>query len=75
MLDVRHFSIPRHPVSQIGHQASDSWSTEMANAILPLPEEPVALRTIVRTLLEQAPEVALPLVVGGEWIADPLWEQ
>jgi hypothetical protein len=41
---------------------------------LPLPEEPRALKSIARTLLDQAPETGLPLVVGGEWIADPLWE-
>ena len=38
------------------------------------PEEPRALKSIVRTLLDQAPETGLPLVVAGEWIADPLWE-
>jgi hypothetical protein len=43
--------------------------------ILPLPDEPVALRTVARTLLEQAPEVGLPVVLGGAWIADPLWER
>lgn len=43
--------------------------------ILPLPEEPVALRAVARTLLEQAPEAGLPVVVAGEWIADPLWER
>jgi hypothetical protein len=41
---------------------------------LPLPEEPRALKSIARTLLDQAPETGLPLVVAGEWIADPLWE-
>jgi hypothetical protein len=39
-----------------------------------LPEEPRALRSMARTLLDQAPETGLPLVVAGEWIADPLWE-
>jgi hypothetical protein len=29
---------------------------------------------MARTLLDQAPETGLPLVVAGEWIADPLWE-
>jgi hypothetical protein len=29
---------------------------------------------MARTLLDQAPERGLPLVVAGEWIADPLWE-
>jgi hypothetical protein len=38
------------------------------------PEEPRALKSIARTLLDQAPETGLPLVVAGEWIADPLWE-
>jgi hypothetical protein len=40
---------------------------------LPLPEEPRALKSMARTLLDQAPETGLPLVVAGEWIADPLW--
>src|SRR5215213_10092361 len=39
-----------------------------------LPEEPRALKAMARTLLDQAPERGLPLVVSGEWIADPLWE-
>lgn len=42
---------------------------------LPLPEEPRALKSMARTLLDQAPESGLPLVVRGEWIADPLWER
>ena len=29
---------------------------------------------MARTLLDQAPETGLPLVLGGEWVADPLWE-
>ena len=41
---------------------------------LTLPEEPRALRSMARTLLDQAPETGLPLVVRGEWLADPLWE-
>jgi hypothetical protein len=41
---------------------------------LPLPEEPRALKAMARTLLDQAPERGLPLVIAGEWIADPLWE-
>ena len=41
---------------------------------LTLPEEPRALRSMARTLLHQAPETGLPLVVQGEWLADPLWE-
>jgi hypothetical protein len=41
---------------------------------LPLPEEPRALKSMARTLLDQAPEAGLPLVVAGEWIGDPLWE-
>ena len=40
-----------------------------------LPAEPAALRRLARTLLEQAPEEGLPLVVAGEWMADPLWER
>jgi hypothetical protein len=47
----------------------------MSLVILPIPDEPVALKSIVRTLLEQAPEEGLPLVLAGEWIADPLWER
>ena len=47
----------------------------MTTLTLPLPEEPRALRAMARTLLEQAPERGLPLVVGGEWLADPLWER
>jgi hypothetical protein len=41
---------------------------------LTLPEEPRALRSMARTLLDQAPETGLSLILGGEWIADPLWE-
>jgi hypothetical protein len=41
---------------------------------LPLPEEPSALKSLVRELLQQSPETGLPLVVAGTWIADPLWE-
>ena len=41
---------------------------------LTLPEEPRALRSMARTLLDQAPETGLSLIMGGEWIADPLWE-
>ncbi len=41
---------------------------------LTLPEEPQALKSLARTLLDQAPETGLPLVATGEWIADPLWE-
>ena len=40
---------------------------------LTLLEEPRALKSMARTLLDQAPETGLPLVVAGEWIADPLW--
>ena len=46
----------------------------MIVSTLPLPEEPRSLKTLVRTLLEQAPEEGLPLVLAGDWIADPLWE-
>jgi hypothetical protein len=41
---------------------------------LTLPEEPRALRSMARTLLDQAPETGLSLIMGGEWITDPLWE-
>ena len=41
---------------------------------LPLPEEPTALKRETRTLLEQAPEAGMALVVAGEWIAAPLWD-
>jgi hypothetical protein len=46
---------------------------KMIVSILPLPEEPRSLQAIVRTLLEQAPDEGLPLVLAGDWIADPLW--
>jgi hypothetical protein len=46
----------------------------MTGSTLVLPGEPRALRTLVRTALEETPETALPLVVAGQWIADPLWE-
>ncbi|MDQ3693013.1 MAG: hypothetical protein M3464_05225 [Chloroflexota bacterium] len=45
----------------------------MDGATLPLPGEPVTLKTATRTLLEQAPAVGLATVAGGEWIAAPLW--
>ena len=41
---------------------------------LTLPEEPRAVKSLARTLLDQAPETGLPVVTTGEWIADPLWE-
>jgi hypothetical protein len=46
----------------------------MVAPTLTLPEEPRALKSLARTLLDQAPESGLPLVATGEWIADPLWE-
>jgi hypothetical protein len=46
----------------------------MTASALTLPEEPRALRSMARTLLDQVPETGLPLVVQGEWLADPLWE-
>jgi hypothetical protein len=46
----------------------------MTPSTLSLPGEPLGLKTVVRTLLEQAPEIGLPLVAAGAWIADPLWE-
>lgn len=46
----------------------------MSATVLPLLNEPTALRALVRTVLEQSPDTALPLVVAGEWIADPLWQ-
>lgn len=46
----------------------------MTAPALLLPEEPRALKRMARTLLDQAPETGLPLVVAGDWIADPLWE-
>jgi hypothetical protein len=46
----------------------------MVGLTLSLPEEPRALQSLARTLLDQAPETGLPLVATGEWIADPLWE-
>jgi len=46
----------------------------MTAPMLTLPEEPRALKSMARTLLEQAPGTGLPLIVAGTWIADPLWE-
>ena len=46
----------------------------MVTPSLTLPEEPRALRSMARTLLDQAPEAGLRLVLAGEWVADPLWE-
>ncbi len=46
----------------------------MVALTLTLPVEPRALKSMARTLLDQAPETGLPLVVSGEWLADPLWE-
>ncbi len=40
---------------------------------LPIPAEPVALRAVGRTLLEQAPDDGAPLIASGGWIADALW--
>lgn len=40
---------------------------------LPLPPEPLALRTLARTLLEQAPAEGAALIAGGDWLAEPLW--
>ena len=42
---------------------------------LPFPNEPHALKHMARTLLDQAPEIGLPLVVEGDWIASPIWER
>ncbi len=36
----------------------------MVTPTLTLPEEPRALKSMARTLLDQAPETGLPLVVG-----------
>jgi hypothetical protein len=47
----------------------------MIASILPLPDEPQALKALTRTLLEQAPDEGLPLVLAGDWMADPLWER
>ena len=47
----------------------------MIASTLPLPDEPQALRAVARTLLDQAPATGLPLIVGGAWIGDPLWQQ
>ncbi len=47
----------------------------MIVSVLPIPDEPLAFKRVVRTLLEQAPDEGLPLVLAGEWIADPLWER
>lgn len=45
----------------------------MDAAHLPIPAEPLALRALGRTLLEQAPDDGLPLIASGGWIADALW--
>lgn len=45
----------------------------MTTLQLTIPDEPLALKALTRTLLEQAPEQGLPLVLEGRWIADPLW--
>jgi hypothetical protein len=45
----------------------------MTTLRLTIPDEPLALKALTRTLLEQAPEQGLPLVLEGQWIADPLW--
>jgi hypothetical protein len=42
---------------------------------LSLPEEPVALRQRIRTLIEQDPGRGGAVVAAGAWIADPLWER
>jgi hypothetical protein len=42
---------------------------------LPLPEEPVELRTRTRALVEAAPAQGAALIDGAEWIAGPLWER
>jgi hypothetical protein len=47
----------------------------MTISLLPLPEEPHSLKSVVRALLDQAPETALPLVAAGEWMAEPLWDR
>lgn len=47
----------------------------MTHSTLPIPNEPRSLRVVMRTLLEQAPDEGLPLVLAGDWIADPLWER
>jgi hypothetical protein len=49
-------------------------SEEQAMIDLPLPDEPSALKALVRELVQQAPETGVPLVVAGTWLADPLWE-
>ncbi len=46
----------------------------MHTSVLPIPEEPRALKQMARTVLDQAPDIGLPLVVSGDWIANPLWE-
>ncbi len=47
----------------------------MDGTLLPLPEEPRALRALARTLVEQAHLVGVDRVVAGDWLADPLWEK
>ena len=42
-------------------------------AALPVPEEPVELKTEMRRLLETRPEEGLRLLAHGAWIAEALW--
>jgi hypothetical protein len=42
---------------------------------LMLPPEPHGLKSLARTLLEQAPAAGMASVEDGAWLADPLWEQ
>jgi len=42
---------------------------------LNLPDEPIALRSAVRALLDNAPADGLRLIDDGDWIARPLWEE
>src|SRR5690348_10691178 len=41
---------------------------------LPLPSEPHGLKSLARTLIEQAPAAGLDTVADGSWLADPLWD-
>ena len=48
---------------------------EDARRILPLPEEPVELRTETRALLEDWPEDGARVIDDATFVAHPLWDQ
>ncbi|MEJ7632356.1 MAG: hypothetical protein WKF28_07595 [Rubrobacteraceae bacterium] len=48
---------------------------EAAHGNLPLPEEPIELRTETRTLLEDSPEEGARLINEASFVADLLWTE